>query len=103
VDLAEMLIGKGYDLSIYDSNVEYARVHGANKEYIESKIPHVSSLLNADFESVIDNSDVIILGNRDEKFRALAQQAPHGKQVIDLVGFMAKATDAGTRTEGICW
>jgi hypothetical protein len=41
VELAEMLIGKGYDLSIYDSNVEYARVHGANKDYIESKIPHV--------------------------------------------------------------
>lgn len=34
-----MLIGKGFDLSIYDSNVEYARVHGANKDYIESKIP----------------------------------------------------------------
>src|SRR6202007_1828281 len=53
VELAEMLIGKGYDLSIYDSNVQYARVHGANKDYIESKIPHVSSLLNADFDSVI--------------------------------------------------
>ena len=71
VDLAEMLIGKGYDLSIYDSNVEYARVHGANKDYIESKIPHVSSLLNSDFDAVINNSDVIILGNRDEKFLSL--------------------------------
>ena len=46
---------------------------------------------------------MIILGNRDEKFRALAQNAPHGKQVIDLVGFMAKATCATGRTEGICW
>jgi len=45
VELAEMLIGKGYELRIFDSNVEYARVFGANKEYIESKIPHVSSLL----------------------------------------------------------
>jgi GDP-mannose 6-dehydrogenase len=103
VELAEMLIGKGYDLSIYDSNVEYARVHGANKDYIEGKIPHVSSLLNSDFDDVINNSDVIILGNRDEKFRALAQNAPHGKQVIDLVGFMSKATCATGRTEGICW
>ena len=103
VDLAEMLIGKGYDLSIYDSNVEYARVHGANKDYIESKIPHVSSLLNADFEQVINHADVIVLGNRDEKFRALAQQAPAGKQVIDLVGFMGKPTCPTSRTEGICW
>ncbi len=103
VDLAEMLIGKGYDLSIFDSNVEYARMHGANKDYIESKIPHVSSLLNSNFEEVIDNSDVIILGNRDERFRALADDAPHGKQVIDLVGFMTGATNATERTEGICW
>ncbi|MDF2489225.1 MAG: GDP-mannose dehydrogenase [Pseudomonas sp.] len=103
VELAERLIGKGYELNIYDSNVEYARVHGANKEYIESKIPHVSSLLNADFEQVIDNADIIVLGNRDEKFRALAQQAPAGKQVIDLVGFMGAATCPASRTEGICW
>ncbi|WP_422417605.1 nucleotide sugar dehydrogenase [Pseudomonas sp. GZD-222] len=103
VELAERLIGKGYELNIYDSNVEYARVHGANKDYIESKIPHVSSLLNADFEQVINHADVIVLGNRDEKFRALAQQAPEGKQVIDLVGFMNKASSPATRTEGICW
>ncbi|MHC2147294.1 GDP-mannose 6-dehydrogenase [Pseudomonas sp. 210_17 TE3656] len=103
VELAERLIGKGYELNIYDSNVEYARVHGANKDYIESKIPHVSSLLNADFDQVIKHADVIVLGNRDEKFRALAQQAPEGKQVIDLVGFMNKASSPATRTEGICW
>ncbi|MNO88538.1 GDP-mannose 6-dehydrogenase [compost metagenome] len=103
VELAEMLIGKGYDLSIYDSNVEYARMHGANKDYIESKIPHVSSLLNSNFDQVINNSDVIVLGNRDEKFRAIAQDVPEGKQVIDLVGFMSKATSPASRTEGICW
>jgi GDP-mannose 6-dehydrogenase len=103
VELAEMLIGKGFDLSIYDANVEYARVHGANKDYIESKIPHVSSLLNSDFDAVIAHSDVIILGNRDERFRALAANVPAGKQVIDLVGFMAHTTDAAARTEGICW
>ncbi|MFK0088158.1 nucleotide sugar dehydrogenase [Pseudomonas sp. NPDC090755] len=103
VELAERLIGKGYELNIYDSNVEYARVHGANKDYIESKIPHVSSLLNADFDQVIHHADVIVLGNRDEKFRALAQQVPEGKQVIDLVGFMSKATSPASRTEGICW
>ncbi|WP_296251071.1 nucleotide sugar dehydrogenase [Pseudomonas sp. UBA4194] len=103
VELAEMLIGKGFDLKIYDSNVEYARVHGANKDYIESKIPHVSSLLNSNFDQVVGESDIIILGNRDEKFRSLVTQVPVGKQVIDLVGFMPNTTDAQARTEGICW
>ncbi|MHA6494155.1 GDP-mannose 6-dehydrogenase [Pseudomonas borbori] len=101
VELAEMLIGKGYDLSIFDRNVEYARVHGANKEYIESKIPHVSSLLNSDFDAVVANADIIVLGNSDEHFATLAQHALEGKQVVDLVGFMPTASRAGA--EGICW
>ncbi|MBB2495644.1 GDP-mannose 6-dehydrogenase [Aquipseudomonas ullengensis] len=101
VELAEMLIGKGFDLSIFDSNVEYARVYGANKDYIESKIPHVSSLLNSDFDSVIDNADVIVLGNADKRFAGLAERSPDGKQIIDLVGFMSRTSHAGA--EGICW
>ncbi|WP_375737471.1 GDP-mannose 6-dehydrogenase [Pseudomonas boanensis] len=101
VELAEMLIGKGFDLSIYDRNVEYARVHGANKDYIESKIPHVSSLLDSNLKAVVDKADIIVLGNRDELFAPLAQQAPEGKRVIDLVGFMPKASHGNA--EGICW
>jgi GDP-mannose 6-dehydrogenase len=103
VELAEMLIGKGFDLKIYDRNVQYARVHGANKEYIESKIPHVSSLLDEDFAAVIEHADVIVLGNRDETFRALVNQVPQGKHVFDLVGFMPSATNLDERVEGICW
>ena len=101
VELAEMLIGKGFDLSIYDRNVEYARVHGANKEYIESKIPHVSSLLNSDLDDVVAKADIIVLGNSDERFAKLAEQAPSGKRVIDLVGFMPHASNGVA--EGICW
>ncbi|WP_236236929.1 nucleotide sugar dehydrogenase [Pseudomonas faucium] len=100
VELAERLIGKGYELRIFDSNVEYARVFGANREYIESKIPHVSSLLNSDLQQVIDDADVIVLGNNDERF-ARALGAGNGKQVIDLVGFMPGISD--THTQGICW
>lgn len=101
VELAEMLIGKGFDLSIYDRNVEYARVHGANKDYIESKIPHVSSLLNSDLDDVVAKADIIVLGNSDERFAKLAEQAPSGKRVIDLVGFMPNASNGVA--EGICW
>ena len=76
VELAEMLIGKGFDLKIFDRNVEYARVHGANRDYIESKIPHVSSLLRADLNQVVADADVIVLGNGDELFETVVQQLP---------------------------
>jgi len=101
VELAEKLIGKGYDLRIYDENVEYARVFGANKEYIESKIPHVSSLLHTDLEQVIAHSEVLVLGNGDPQFAALVSQTPADKKVVDLVGFMQ--TPSTGSLEGICW
>ena len=101
VELAEMLIGKGFELSIFDRNVEYARVYGANKEYIESKIPHISSLLNSDFDAVVAEADIIVLGNGDEHFATIADHALAGKQVVDLVGFMPTVSHSGA--EGICW
>ncbi|MDF3936707.1 GDP-mannose 6-dehydrogenase, partial [Pseudomonas citronellolis] len=88
VELAEMLIGKGYELKIFDRNVEYARVHGANKEYIESRIPHVSSLLVNDLDAVVRDSDLLVLGNGDPLFADFARQAPGNKRVLDLIGFM---------------
>ncbi|MDQ7983406.1 UDP-glucose/GDP-mannose dehydrogenase family protein [Pseudomonas sp. G34] len=101
VELAEMLIGKGYDLRIFDSNVEYARVFGTNKEYIESKIPHVSSLLCQELDEVVDESDVLIIGNGDKRFAEAMNNAGDDKLFIDLFGFMAH-TSTATR-EGICW
>ena len=101
VELAEMLIGKGYELRIFDSNVEYARVFGANKEYIESKIPHVSSLLCKELDEVVAASDVLIIGNGDARFAEVLQNAGDDKQILDLVGFMAHTSSA--TKEGICW
>ena len=101
VELAEMLIGKGYELRIFDSNVEYARVFGANKEYIESKIPHVSSLLCKELDEVVTQSDVLIIGNGEQRFAEIMDSVGDDKQIVDLVGFMTHATQANK--DGICW
>lgn len=101
VELAEMLIGKGYDLKIYDENVKFASVHGANKTYINEKIPHLSSLLHDDLVSAVDNSDVVILGNAEPKFRDALDRAQDDKFFVDLVGFMSQ-TSAESK-QGICW
>ena len=101
VELAEMLIGKGYELRIFDSNVEYARVIGANKEYIESKIPHVSSLLHAELNDVVESSDVLIIGNGDSRFADVLNKVNGDKQIVDLVGFLSSTSSASR--QGICW
>lgn len=101
VELAEMLIGKGYNLSIYDRNVKFASVHGANREYINSKIPHVASLLVDDASEVLDHVDVLILGNKDKSFQAMLESWPENKFLIDLAGFMTHPSDSNK--QGICW
>lgn len=101
VELAERLIGKGYELSIFDENVEYARMHGANRDYIESKIPHVSSLLKTDLEAVIESSDVVVIGNSDQSFHKVLNGSRNGRKVVDLVGFMDQTSTE--EMQGICW
>ncbi|AJQ93013.1 nucleotide sugar dehydrogenase [Gynuella sunshinyii] len=101
VELAEVLIGKGYQLRIFDRNVEYARMHGANKEYINHHIPHVSSLLTSDLDEAIDEAEVIVIGNSDDVFQQVLARIPEQKNVLDLVGFMS--SKSGANLEGICW
>ncbi len=101
VELAEMLIGKGYEVSIYDKNVEYARVHGANRDYINSKIPHISSLLKSDLDEVIDESEVLVLGLRDKSFEKYVNGSRNERKVVDLVGFMPHPSTEDM--QGICW
>jgi len=101
VELAETLIGKGYELSIYDRNVEYARVHGANRDYINSRIPHVSSLLNSDLQAVVDGAEVMVVGNKDRQFEQVLNNLGEGKIAVDLVGFMQ--TTSNGAAQGIGW
>ena len=101
VELAETLIGKGYDLKIFDRNVEYARVFGANKQYIEAHIPHLTSLLLKDLEQVLEHAEVIVLGNNDPAFAEAIRSLGPDKQVIDLVGFSQIQSES--QYTGICW
>ncbi|MBN8240677.1 UDP-glucose/GDP-mannose dehydrogenase family protein [Marinobacter nauticus] len=101
VELAEMLIGKGYDLKIFDRNVDYARTFGANRDYINQKIPHLSNLMDSDLRGVVEHGDVVVVGNNDELFETVIADVPEGKRVVDLVGFMECTTN--DVLEGICW
>jgi GDP-mannose 6-dehydrogenase len=101
VDLAEMLIGKGYQLSIYDRNVKFASVHGANRDYINGKIPHISSLLAENETELLDNSEVLVIGNKDKSFQAMLESWPADKQLVDLAGFMTNTSEVNK--QGICW
>jgi GDP-mannose 6-dehydrogenase len=102
VTLIETLIGKGLQLAIYDRDVSLARLFGANKEYIEREIPHISQLMRGSVEEVMNDSEVIVLGNKSKEFEKVRSNIPNGKVVIDLVRvFDGRKSDS--RYQGICW
>ena len=101
VVLIETLIGKGYKLSLYDRDVSLARLFGANKEYIEREIPHISELMCTSIDDVIDRSEVVVIGNKSEEFRPVGGKIGGDKVLIDLVRLFDKQSDETYR--GICW
>ncbi|MFD2418485.1 nucleotide sugar dehydrogenase [Amycolatopsis pigmentata] len=103
VELAERLLGKGYDLRIYDANVSVSRLVGANREYIESRLPHLGQLLAGSVDEVLAHADVCLVGCLDPDVLGALESAGD-RVVIDLV----RLPDAGRRrTErgyvGLAW
>src|SRR5215217_6195811 len=85
VSVVEMLIGKGFSLSIYDREVSEARLTGSNREYIEREVPHVWSLMRGSAEEVLGQAEVVVIGNASPEFRTIEPKLRPGQIVIDLV------------------
>jgi GDP-mannose 6-dehydrogenase len=100
VELIERLIGKGYDVRVFDRNVSLANLQGANREYIQREIPHIASTMSDDMESLIESSRVLVIGNGDPEFARIAQLVGPEHTVVDLVR-LPKPDNA--RYEGIAW
>jgi GDP-mannose 6-dehydrogenase len=103
VILAEALLGKGCSLRIYDRNVAIARLVGANKEYIERQIPHLSSLLCDAIDDVIDGSDVIVVGNGAPEFADALSRTRPDQVIFDLVRINPDQSRMKGQYRGICW
>src|SRR5687767_5742283 len=102
VELAERLIGKGYELRFYDRNVSLAYLHGANRDYILNRIPHISRLMVPTVQDVLDHAQTIVIGNAAPEFAEVPKRIGEGQTIIDFVRVSDSRTIAGIY-EGICW
>ena len=102
VELAERLIGKGYELRFYDRNVSLACLHGANRDYILNRIPHISRLMVPTVQDVLDHAQTIVIGNGSPEFADVPRRIGDGQTVIDFVRVCDSRTILGIY-EGICW
>jgi GDP-mannose 6-dehydrogenase len=76
---------------------------GANKEYIEEQIPHLSSLLCDNVSDVIDSSEVIVVGNRSAEFAEAITTCRRNQIVLDLVRLPVYGALLEAEYRGICW
>ncbi len=102
VELIERLIGKGYDLTVYDRNVSLANLKGSNRAYIEREIPHIASLMADSIEDVLSSAELVIIGNGSAEFRHVAQAVTDDQTVIDLVR-IGEQVAVRPGYNGICW
>jgi len=103
VTLAERLLGKGFELEIYDDFVKLSRLLGKNKEFIEHEIPHLDRLLRDSPEAALEGSEVIVVGHADAGARHAIIAGANGKRIVDLSGYADLQDIPGAMYEGICW
>jgi GDP-mannose 6-dehydrogenase len=101
VDVIEHLIGKGYELKLYDSNVNFAALTGANRDYILNHIPHISRLMVQGIDEVLSFAETLVIGNGAKEFRSVPDNLRSGQFVVDLV--RVTKTQSGGQYDGICW
>ncbi len=102
VSVIETLLGKGYTIRIYDRNIATSRLIGANRQFMEEHIPHLSSLLVASAEELTAGVEVVVVGYQSPEFSVALQSLRADQTVIDLAR-LAKQVRTPARYEGICW
>jgi GDP-mannose 6-dehydrogenase len=102
VEVIERLIGKGYDLRLYDRNVAIARLTGANRDFILNHIPHISRLMVDSIDDVLAHGDTIVVGNGAREFADVGARLRDGQALVDFVR-IAQERSNGRQYDGICW
>lgn len=102
IEIIERLIGKGYDLRIYDKNVKIASLVGANRDFILNHIPHISKLMVGDIDAVLNHAQTVVIGNKDPDFKEVPERLHEGQLLVDFVRIIEGRSKNG-KYDGICW
>jgi len=102
IELIERLIGKGYDLRIYDKNVNIASLVGANRDFILNHIPHISRLMVPSIEAVLEHAQTVVIGTKDPEFEGVFERLHDDQRLVDFVRICSQRSGNG-KYDGICW
>jgi GDP-mannose 6-dehydrogenase len=103
VIMAETLLGKGFKLAIHDSEVELTRLTGANKHFLEDKLPHINSLLAVSLPDVVGKSKTLVVCKNAPEYRALVKLIAPQHHIVDLVAALKGDGIPSTQYHGLYW
>jgi GDP-mannose 6-dehydrogenase len=102
IEIIERLTGKGYDVRIYDKNVQVARLVGANRDFILNRIPHISRLMVDSIDAVLQHAETIVIGNKSMEFESVPDRLQAGQSLVDFVR-ISKHKNSNGEYSGISW
>ncbi len=103
VVLAEKLLGKGFELCIFDRFVQVARLTGSNRAYIGREIPHLERLLAAEPAEALQGAKLVVVGHVAKADRPALLSRLDGHTVLDLAGIPELRAHKGITYQGLCW
>jgi GDP-mannose 6-dehydrogenase len=103
IEVTERLLGKGYDLRLYDKNVNIASLVGANRDFILNRIPHISKLMVSDIDEVLEYAQTVVIGNKDPEFGSVPDRLRDDQVLVDFVRIAGSRRSQEGKYDGICW
>ncbi len=102
VELVERLIGKGFEVRIFDPIINPGRLVGANLRYVEARLPHLGRLLASTPEEALQGSDVAVVATTDPGVLAALRGSPP-ERIMDLSGRLGAELERAPGYEGVGW
>ena len=102
LELAERLLGKGYEVKIYDKNVHISRLTGKNKDFIFNKLPHINEILNEEVGDFLKSLEILVFVNKDGELDKILSRNLMDIIIIDLIRISENNVEL-KNYDGICW
>jgi GDP-mannose 6-dehydrogenase len=103
VALAEALLERGYELSIYDEDIHPERIRGANRVFIDQHLPHVGVLLSESLDATLAAAEIVVLAKFWPALSDLPGRLKPGQLLVDLAGAPWRTHQRGVGYLGIGW
>lgn len=102
VEAAQNLLGHGYQLRIYDPQLNLMRMVGSNKRMMETRMPHLASLLHEDLAEALGRRGLVIAAQKCVTLAELAKCVTPEHHLLDINGWPELRSLPG-KYEGFCW